>query len=38
MLTLSQLAAGMVVDAIVQREQRKLGGKDPEPEVRLQAI
>ena len=33
MLTLSQPAAGMVVDAIVRRERRRLGGKDPEPEV-----
>lgn len=38
MLTLGQLAADMVVDATVRRERRKLGGKDPEPKVHLQAI
>ena len=35
---LGELAAGWVVDAIVKREKRKLGGRDPEPEVRLKAI
>ena len=38
MLALSQLAADMVVDVAVRREWRKLGGKDPEPKVHLQAI
>jgi len=38
MLTLNQLAADMAVDATVRRERRKLGGKDPEPKVHLQAI
>lgn len=36
--SLGELCAGMVVDAIVKREKRKLGGRDPEPEVRLRAI
>ena len=35
---LGELCAGMVCDAIVKREKRKLGGRDPEPEVRLKAI
>ncbi|KAK3066227.1 hypothetical protein LTR53_017515 [Teratosphaeriaceae sp. CCFEE 6253] len=35
---LGELCAGWVVDAIVKREKRKLGGRDPEPEVRLRAI
>ena len=36
--SLGDLCAGMVNDAIVKREKRKLGGRDPEPEVRLRAI
>lgn len=36
--SLGELCAGMVNDAIVKREKRKLGGRDPEPEVRLRAI
>ncbi|GME50247.1 MFS general substrate transporter [Neofusicoccum parvum] len=36
--SLGELAAGIVVDGIVKRERRKLGGRDPEPEVRLKAI
>jgi MFS family permease len=36
--SLGELCAGVVVDAIVKREKRKLGGRDPEPEVRLKAI
>lgn len=36
--SLGELCAGQVVDAIVKREKRKLGGRDPEPEVRLRAI
>ena len=36
--SLGELAAGMVVDAIVKRERRLLGGVDPPPEVRLKAI
>lgn len=35
---LGELAAGMVVDAIVKRERRRLGGVDPPPEARLKAI
>ncbi|KAK0267592.1 hypothetical protein LTR91_025115 [Friedmanniomyces endolithicus] len=35
---MGELCAGWVVDAIVKREKRKLGGRDPEPEVRLKAI
>ncbi|KAK5127187.1 hypothetical protein LTR85_008548 [Meristemomyces frigidus] len=36
--SLGELYAGMVVDAIVVWDKRKLGGRDPEPEVRLKAI
>jgi MFS family permease len=36
--SLGELAAGWVVDYIVKRERRKLGGQDPEPEARLKAI
>ncbi|KAK6394937.1 hypothetical protein LTR65_001125 [Meristemomyces frigidus] len=36
--SLGELCAGMVVDAIVKREKKRLGGRDPEPEVRLRAI
>jgi len=36
--SLGELAAGWVVDLVVKRERRKLGGADPEPEVRLKAI
>ena len=36
--SLGELCAGMVNDAIVKREKKKLGGRDPEPEVRLRAI
>lgn len=36
--SLGELAAGWVVDAMVKHEKRKLGGRDPEPEVRLKAI
>ena len=36
--SLGELAAGMVVDAIVKRERKKLGGRNPDPEVRLKAI
>ncbi|KAL9109782.1 MAG: hypothetical protein Q9227_005651 [Pyrenula ochraceoflavens] len=35
---LGELAAGMVLDYIVKRERRLLGGRDPAPEVRLKAI
>lgn len=35
---LGELASGWVVDAIVRREKKKLGGRDPDPEVRLKAI
>lgn len=35
---LGELCAGLVVDAIVKREKRKMGGRDPPPEVRLKAI
>lgn len=35
--SLGELCAGMVVDAIVKRERKKLG-REPEPEVRLRAI
>ncbi|KAL1966126.1 hypothetical protein VTN77DRAFT_4874 [Rasamsonia byssochlamydoides] len=35
---LGELMAGMVIDAIVIREQKKLGRADPPPEVRLKAI
>ncbi|KAF2099251.1 MFS general substrate transporter [Rhizodiscina lignyota] len=35
--TLGELAGGLVVDYIVKRERKRLG-RDPEPEVRLQAI
>lgn len=33
-----ELMAGMVVDGIVKHERKKLGGRDPPPEVRLKAI
>lgn len=36
--SLGELCAGLVLDAIVKRERHKLGGRDPEPEVRLKAI
>jgi MFS family permease len=36
--SLGELAAGWVVDYIVKRERRRLGGRDPEPEARLKAI
>jgi MFS family permease len=36
--SLGELAAGWVVDYMVKRERRKLGGRDPEPESRLKAI
>ena len=36
--SLGELAAGWVIDYIVKRERRKIGGRDPEPEVRLKAI
>jgi MFS family permease len=36
--SLGELAAGWVVDYVVKRERRKLGGRDPEPEARLKAI
>jgi len=38
MLTLSQLATGIVVSAIVNRKRRNLGGEDPKPKIYLQAI
>jgi len=36
--TLGELAAGMVLDAVVKAERKKLGGIDPPPEARLKAI
>ncbi|KAI9688363.1 MAG: hypothetical protein M1822_001312 [Bathelium mastoideum] len=36
--SLGELAAGIVVDAIVKREWARNGGRPPEPEVRLQAV
>lgn len=36
--SLGELASGMVVDAIVKRERRRLNGIDPPPEARLKAI
>ena len=35
---LGELCAGLVVDKLVKRAKHKLGGRDPEPEVRLKAI
>ncbi|GAB7351598.1 hypothetical protein MBLNU459_g2219t1 [Dothideomycetes sp. NU459] len=35
---LGELAGGMVVDAVTRREKRRLGGVEPEPEIRLKAI
>jgi hypothetical protein len=35
---LGELAAGLVVDGIIVRERRRLGGIDPPPEARLKAI
>jgi len=35
---LGELLAGMVIDAIVMRERKKLGRADPPPEIRLKAI
>ncbi|KAK5204663.1 hypothetical protein LTR99_006854 [Exophiala xenobiotica] len=35
---LGECVSGWVVDHIVKRERKRLGGRDPEPEVRLKAI